>query len=311
MNKRKIAVVCAIIFAVIFAGLYLYIYTLPSITGALTPTEVVEYGQMQITLDADALIVREEKLITAEHTGDVAYFVDENIKTRKGSKIAEVMRGGSSGAEICPETGIVSYFTDGYEDLSPDITEDLTAEFIQSVEPDLINVTADHITRGAVLYKLITSDVWYTVFNTAKEEARSFRVGQNVKIVINGTTVDAKVHTVYAPEIAESATITISSGKYYQQFSEVRREKVSVILQDKKGIIIPNTAITYQNEKPGVFVKDIGGDFVFTRIEVLCDNGEQSCITPYSFTEKNEEGKEKEIISVAIYDEILKHAEGE
>ena len=45
-GKRTAGVVAAIIFLAACVALYAYIYIVPSVTGALTPTAIAQYGEM-------------------------------------------------------------------------------------------------------------------------------------------------------------------------------------------------------------------------------------------------------------------------
>ena len=62
-GKRTAGVIAVIVFLIAVAALYGYIYVVPSVTGALTPTAIAEYGEMQTSNPAQCIVFRREKVI--------------------------------------------------------------------------------------------------------------------------------------------------------------------------------------------------------------------------------------------------------
>ena len=89
-GKRTAGIIVTIVFLIAVAALYGYIYVVPSVTGALTPTAIAQYGEMQTANPAQCIVFRREKVISAEQSGNAGYYVDEGAKTRLGVKVADV-----------------------------------------------------------------------------------------------------------------------------------------------------------------------------------------------------------------------------
>lgn len=83
-KKRKRTL---LVFALIIVALYVIIGIVPSLTGALTGTELVEFGNLQISDDAKCFIVRDETVYTAAASGDMDFYIEEGTQIKKGTDL--------------------------------------------------------------------------------------------------------------------------------------------------------------------------------------------------------------------------------
>lgn len=326
MKRRKLIIIAVIILLLIAAALYIYIYTIPEITGALKQTYTVEYGEMRIVKTVDAVIVREETIYSAESSGSVSYYVTNNTKTRKDINILDIY-GSEKKHVICPKTGVVSYYYDGYEDIiTPGAIKNLKAILPTEGAIEVKDLTVASITRNEPLYKLITSDTFDTVFFVSPEEIDFYQVGKTVELDFETGTVAAKISSITpldengneiiteeGPEAIEPTEylVDISTAKYFKDYDKLRQCKVDVVLQNDKGLIIPNSAVAKLDGNPGVYVKGIDGEYDFTRIKVISTDGENSVVYADTFSVLREDGLSDIFTTISIYDEILKDASGE
>jgi multidrug efflux pump subunit AcrA (membrane-fusion protein) len=79
--------------------LFIIIYVFPNVTGALTQTEIIEYGSLQVTDQVTAYFVRSEKVHFADKPGTIQYYVQEGEQVRKGVKILDISLGTSEDKE--------------------------------------------------------------------------------------------------------------------------------------------------------------------------------------------------------------------
>ncbi len=335
MKHRKLFIILAIIFALIVAALYIYIYTIPEITGALIKTCTVEYGEMRIVKEVSAVIVRQETVYSAESSGNVSYYVSNNTKTRKGIKILEIY-GDENQAVNCPQTGVVSYYYDGYENvITPGSISNLKAIIPTESAIEVKDLSCKKIQESEPLYKLITSDLFYTVFNVSPEEIDSYVTGSAVTLEFETGSVSAKISEIIPvygePESsaeAETAAetegeaeavelpieeyiVVVSTAKYFADYDKLRQCNVNVVLRDDKGLLIPNTAIGEEDGNAGVYVKGIDGEYYFTRIKVINTDGTNSVVYSDTFNVLREDGLSDIVSTISIYDEILKDASGQ
>ncbi len=306
MNKRRTAlVVIGIIYIAICVGLYVYLYTIPNITGAMTPTETITYGRMKIDRQAECFVVRSEELVYSQDTGNVSYYVDENIKTRRGQKVLDIYTASGSVAYYMPRTGVVSYYTDGFEDLlTPGAIELLDPEALTSLEFPVSEIKPASVEKGDALYKLIDSDVWYMVLVVPSEDLPNYSTGAAVTVTFSEGEAGGDVYGIY--ERGESAMVVVKTGRYFDFFTKLRRETVTVTAKDSSGLIVPNSAICTVDGYRGVYVVEVDGGYTFTRVNVLFSDGERSLVSSDYFNERGADGTTSRVNSVSVYDEILK-----
>ena len=83
-KKRKRTL---LVFALAIIALYVVIGIVPSLTGALTGTELVEFGSLQISDDATCYIIRDETVYTAAETGNMDPYIEEGTQIKKGTDL--------------------------------------------------------------------------------------------------------------------------------------------------------------------------------------------------------------------------------
>ncbi len=306
MKNRKIGVIACVIFLLVCAMLYILIYTIPEITGALKKTSVVEFGSMRMAEEVNAVIVRKETIYTAEASGNIEYYVDNNLKTRKGYKILDIY-GTETISALCPETGVVSYYYDGFEKrLTPDSFDLVFDIDAANTELQVNNLIKESVNIGDPIYKLITSDTWYVVAIVPTEDIEKYTEGASITIEFETGNVPATISQIITKD--DRSLIVASTSKYFAEYDQIRQCSVNFVLRDDKGLIVPNSAITMKNGLSGVYVKKIDGEYDFTRVKVINTDGENSVVYADTFTVTKSDGTIETVNTINVYDEILKNA---
>ena len=117
--------------------LFIIIYVLPNVTGALKKTEIIEYGSLQVTDHVTAYIVRNETVYFANKSGTIHYYIPEGEQVRKGTKILDITSGGASDKES------------GYQKLTERISkfnggESLFNDDIKKIKAQISKLENDH-----------------------------------------------------------------------------------------------------------------------------------------------------------------------
>lgn len=313
---RNISIFFCVLLIAMIAALYLYIYAIPDISGSLTETAVLSYGRLSVSNEAECLIVRSEKVYTAKRGGEISYYVKEGDKTRKGVKILDIYGGGSNDAYYCESTGFVSYYTDGFEDiLTPETLEQIEpGDYISTEEkearysPNIADRSASSANEGDPVYKLISSDSWYVAAFVPMSYAQNYEWNRSVTVAFSdGTEMPGVISSTV--EKGDLLLAVIQIKQYYPEFAKLRMEHVTIITQNNEGLLVPNSAIAEEDGKKGVYVKDINGDYNFTRVNIIVSTDTESLLTPDSFGEADENGDTVSVNTVEIYDEVLRNAE--
>ncbi len=306
MKTRNVWIVLGVVFAILLAVLYIFIYTVPQISGALTETAVAYYDHMRIVKHVNAVLIRDEELIYATKSGNISYYVEDNTRTRKGIKVCDIY-GNENVSMYCPVTGVVSFYVDGYENI---LTPESMPKTLDLVPTDAavraFDISKTTINPGDIAYKLIKSDTWYAAMPVPLAEFDEFVKGSKVTLEFEDASVEAVVSDCY--ETGQTCLVIVSTGKYYKDYDKLRSVELDVVLHDDAGLIIPNTAIAYENDKPGVYLKTLDGDYNFVRIKIINTDGTDSVVSEGSFGELREDGLTDTVKTINIYDEILKDA---
>lgn len=309
MRNHKLYITIIISFLIIIAALYVFAFVIPDISGALTPTYIVKNATIETSYKVECVVVRDEIPYFSENGGNVTYYIEESEKTRINTRIVDIYNGSSKNSMYCKKTGFVSYFYDGYEQvLTPETVVDMDPNSYLEIIEQTESKTNDKISRGDFVYKLVDGSAWYLMIPVNEEQLKTFRMGANLNIYLeDGTNFTAVSQRVLGED---SFVVMAKVTSYYPDFAKFRKLNVKVVTSETYGLLIPNTAITTNDDgKEGVFVLGTDGEYHFTRIQTLLVDGENTLVKESQFTEYYEDGTSKQILSLDLYDEIKRNAE--
>lgn len=306
-NKKRIKLNRILLYLFIVTILVLagIIYVCPMVSGALARTSIVEYGNLRVASHATCYFIRSENVVKATNSGTVQYYFEEGELVRKGTKVADMI---SSGAGYSTEkNSLISYYIDGLEEVfTPEKMTSLKRDKIESLEIQVNDVRRESAITGEPLYKVVDSSPWYVALWAEAKDVIKYE--KNKKVSLNLPLGQVK-GTVYDIIDSQGAwLILIRFTGYYEDLPKLRRIDAEIITSDYEGLIIPNRSITAADGKPGVYVKDISGEFVFKPVSVITSNGEFSLVEGSFFYNKDGD-KEVKIKTVEAYDEILNNPE--
>ena len=324
-GKRTAGVVAAIIFLAACVALYAYIYIVPSVTGALTPTAIAQYGEMLTSNPAQCIVFRSEKVILAQQSGNTGYYIEEGEKTRVGVKVADIYPAdGSANGYFMETTAQVSYWYDGLESVfTPETPETITLDSFPSNEeseeaerpPEPEQIRTSYKQEGDPLFKIVTGDTWYMALCIDSQYMDRYGMGASIDVQFESGTVDATVSRM--TQYDDKWVVIAYSNRYFADSARLRYCDVTIVTEDNTGLIIPTTARAMQEQEDGtmlegVYVKTLRGDYVFRRVRVLAEDEAtgESLVVEDSFTEKDENGEPVTVYTIGVYDEILRDAGG-
>lgn len=160
----------------------------------------------------------------------------ENIETINKSGISDLI-------SFCnaPDSGIVIYSVDGYEDLT---LEQITAEqFDQKNYEKKQLISNELIAAGDPVYKLSTNEDWSIVIMTDQEKATELLEAEYVKVKFlkNQEISWGKVESYTNPEGDTLVKLTFTNSMI--TFCTDRFIDIELILEDELGLKIPNSSI--------------------------------------------------------------------
>ena len=326
MGKQKKKPIILLVTALIV--LYVIIYIIPTVTGALVSSYTIEYGEMKVADGTTAYIVRDEQVYTSKTGGKANRYIEEGTLVRKGTTVMEVT--GDSEAEPGSEyqdvltrlgdsavstdsfttkkVGIVSYYADGYESkLTPETMENGGYSYYSKLSQDaVVSLEQSSVAAGDPVFKVVDRTQWYIVCFVDKEHRQRYEVGNTVTVEFEDDFVETEVYSVTADKDEDKVRVILATYNYYDKYTQMRACPVSLVTYDERGLIVENSSIGEKDGQQGVYVKNKNKDFVFVPIKVYATDGTRSLVAD-EFFDDAETGERYE--TVEIYDEVLKDAE--
>lgn len=233
-------------------------------------------------------------------------FSGANLEKLQGEKNILERKINNSIIEVnSPESGIVSYYIDGLEEiLTPHNLASIKYEYINSIELNSDKLTFDKVIYDQSIFKLTDNTSWYILIVTDSKDSNTFRVGKKISIDISDARVSGKV----IDKINEDSNsfIIVKSNQYVNNFNKIRKANLNIVKEQHKGLKIYRDSIIEKDEQIGVFLLDVNRRAVFKPIKVLGYDDDYAIIKNNTFDVK-EGDSEKSIATVKLYDEVLRY----
>ncbi len=142
------------------------------------------------------------------------------------------------------ESGIISYFVDGYESYDESM---ITSDLFDNSKYSSTNLSsAQLINKGDSAYKLISSDKWNIYIQLDETAAAALNDTTSIKIGFVDTDIDCTADfTIINNGTGKYGKITLD--KYMINFSDERYVQVEISSSNKSGLKIPVTAVCNQS----------------------------------------------------------------
>lgn len=310
----------------------------------------VQNSYIDTNISSNALIVREEKLVNADTSGYVSYFVREGEKVGKNKtvysidetgKIYEQMKemngdsikmsdesldeirtrisnfenyfdysdfsevynfhynivnaveeltneasidqltsldadnSGIYKKVMSQESGIVTYYEDGYEDF--DISNFKASDVDKNGYKKTTLKTGEIINAGSPVYKLVTSENWNLIAPLTDSEAKQLKDKDTISINIHNSSKNIRC-SFELKQVSKKYFAIISLNQQMVNYINDRFIDIVIIMDQNNGLKIPNTSITEKKVyKLPLNMLCRGSDSqeaVYVNIKTLDENGE-------------------------------------
>lgn len=324
------------LFILVLFGLGIVIYVVPGLTGVLTKTTIIPYGNLQITDSVLCYFIRDEVVYGAAKGGKINYYIGDETLLRKGAGILSLEAGGKAqstetdengegkGGEdtnpymsivdrlgesliipdsyTCKSGGTVSYFIDGYENyFTIGGMENIKHSEVKELKPEVVNMVREHTEPGEPLYKLYGKGNWYLLSWVNPGSISKYTVGKMVTVKLPEGDIRAQIYSI--TEDGDLWRIIFKTNRYYAGLGKTRAALATVVTSDYSGLLIDNSSITTSSGAVGVYVRAKNGDFVFKPVKVLTTDGEVSLVEADYYYDKDG----NRVDTVKTYDEILRN----
>ena len=138
------------------------------------------------------------------------------------------------------ESGVVSYYTDGYEKKTP---ETLAVEdFNESNYKKTSLKTGDILDAGSTAYKMTADENWHIVCQITNEQAKTLQEESKIRFTVNNSPNEIRASFSLIPR-GDVTFLAIPLNKYMIDYIGERFLNVEIILNKFEGLKVPNTAI--------------------------------------------------------------------
>ncbi|MDR0570559.1 MAG: hypothetical protein LBG71_05000 [Clostridiales Family XIII bacterium] len=324
MKKLRSGVI--VVFLIATVALYVCVFVIPGLAGAMRKTAVLEFGRLSLSDEVTAYFVRKETVYLAGADGAARYYVGEGVKIRKGERPMDILPaeapaltgpgvyaelterlGGGAGlaAAVTEKGGVLSYFVDGYEKVfSPERLDFLTKAEAEAASGPALNLTRHEgsiVKAGEPVYKLVDDSLWYLAFWLPKDSGgvANYAVGERVAATLPRGELFGVARRV--ADQGDCWQVVLEFDRYYEGLALARKTDATMLAGEYDGLLVDNASITAREGQAGVYVKGKGGDFAFVPVKIKKSDGKRSAVWDTAFT--GEDGKR--VATVRAYDEIL------
>lgn len=184
--------------------------------------------------------------------------VNENALDSLGDYVANAQNNQTFHFVTTPEDGIVTYYTDGYESVTVDSFDPGMLQPLDYTKNNLKQNTS--VQAGDAVYKLITSENWQIVLGVSDKLYERLKDSSVVQIKFRKDDTTCWVNFTWK-QIGDSYYMVLDLNNNLIRFANERYVEVELLLDEKSGLKIPNSAITkkeFFTIPKGYFTK--GGD---------------------------------------------------
>ena len=209
------------------------------------------------------------------------------------------------------ETGIVSYYIDGYENVYiPKDFENYTYENISKAEIEFedkhnANSCSNDVRAGQAIFKIIDNFKWnLAIIIDNLEDINGYEAGKRILIEFEDETeLEGKIVAINIT--GNKAALIIEFNTYLHENYNIRNTFVNIIHSKKEGLKIPTDVIIEKDGIFGVLIKDISGVVLFKQISIIGVEGDYTYIDKGNSNGYIEEKNGKKYKTVNLYDEIF------
>ncbi len=172
-----------------------------------------------------------------------------------------------------PESGIVTYYIDGYEDLQ--VSSVTSAAFDKSKYNKQTLKTGDIISAGSPIVKIIPNEEWNIVAPITGEQAALLAEKNKVRFKINNSSYNV-VMPFEIINNSDGTYINIKLDKYMANFVSERYVDVEILTEEETGLKIPVSSIVEKEvyKVPVNFLSAGGNQSASNRINLQTKNAD-------------------------------------
>lgn len=151
-------------------------------------------------------------------------------------------------------SGIISFkYDNDYEKIKIDKIDDINSDMLDSLENNFIQINSKSrkVKSSEVVLRIINPNETYICIFQDKDKGH-FKESEDLKIVLNGQAINAKIDKIY--EKKDEDVIVIKIMEQNTSIYNTRVQEFDIIYKNIKGFKIPVESVVEKNNKLGIYV---------------------------------------------------------
>lgn len=223
---------------------------------------------------AEALIVRDEKVITSPISGRVKLMVGEGDRLATGKKLAEIKSANNNQKIFNQKAGLVSFAVDGLETkVNLDNLNKLNLQQFEKLNGHYKQLlSGDKIAEGDPLYRIVNNFKLFIIVKVPKTQLERFRINELIFLEQKNSEELFEARIVDIRQSLEHSFFQIEIEQFVPEWINRRKIKLNIIKNIYRGIKIPKKAVFNQPSGRGVLKVTGYNKYEFKKIKILNGN---------------------------------------
>jgi len=229
---------------------------------------------IEVALDADALVVRDEQVYTAPVAGQARRLVPDGQRVRVGSPVVELMQDAGATTTVSAQTsGMLSFQVDGLETVLVPIQAAgwKPAWFKALSAPSPRRLADGRVESGGALFKIVDNVAQSLILVADERSLPAVQAGSELQVRFAGRGDSVEATLARLERQGTDVLLHVNPQRLPAELGGVRRARITLVFFTYTGKVVPRSAIDVRDGQQGVWVLE-GKETVFTPARVVGGN---------------------------------------
>lgn len=282
MKLKKKKWILLILVMIVIGMIIAYYNQKPKFESAL-------YGEVVDSVESEALIIRDEKVVLSDSNGILSLSFKEGERAASGQEIIKVNNQNVYDTYYAEESGLISYGFDGLEDeFDFDNLDQYSVVKYKDLEINYVHlVEGKEISVGQPVYRIVNNSKAYFVFVLNNSEANNYNTREKVflnEINSKGKYIEGRVSNKISN--SESTVLFIEVNKFKDDWLNRRFINFELINNIYRGLVIPRSSVFNTADGRGALVENNRGIIEFRNLDIIGGNSKELVVEGLNLGDK-------------------------
>lgn len=282
MKLKKKKWILLILVMIVIGMIIAYYNQKPKFESAL-------YGEVVDSVESEALIIRDEKVVLSDSIGILSLSFKEGERAASGQEIIKVNNQNVYDTYYAEESGLISYGFDGLEDeFDFDNLDQYSVVKYKDLEINYVHlVEGKEISVGQPVYRIVNNSKAYFVFVLNNSEVNDYNTREKVflnEINSKGKYIEGRVSNKISN--SESTVLFIEVNKFKDDWLNRRFINFELINNIYRGLVIPRSSVFNTADGRGALVENNRGIIEFRNLDIIGGNSKELVVEGLNLGDK-------------------------